>query len=99
MQKAKTLDPDSDHSYPLEFFAQKHELSLRAAKIILYSNGPSRVACDAAALAFLEAMANHRSPASAAARCPGGVGMLPARESEIPQLGFLAVRPADSDVV
>ncbi|MER9405325.1 hypothetical protein NKI36_14885 [Mesorhizobium caraganae] len=60
MQKAKTWIRIRT-TLPLQFFAQKHELSLRAAKIILYSNGPSRVACDGAALAFLEAVANHQS--------------------------------------
>jgi hypothetical protein len=51
-------DPDSEnHSYEVEFFAEKHGLSLKAAKVILYSNGPSRVMCDAAAKAFVAAVA------------------------------------------
>jgi hypothetical protein len=51
-------DPASEnHSYELEFFAEKHGLSLKAAKVILYSNGPSRTMCDAAAKAFAAAVA------------------------------------------
>jgi hypothetical protein len=51
-------DPASEnHSYEVEFFAKKHGLSLRAAKVILFSNGPSRTMCDAAAKAFVAAVA------------------------------------------
>ncbi|MES0108385.1 hypothetical protein [Mesorhizobium sp. M0013] len=59
MSKAqKVLDPSSEgHPYLMGFFAEKHGLSLKAAEVILYSNGPSRIACDAAARAFLAALA------------------------------------------
>ncbi|TGQ35683.1 hypothetical protein EN859_023595 [Mesorhizobium sp. M00.F.Ca.ET.216.01.1.1] len=51
-------DPASEnHSYEVEFFAKKHGLSLKAARVILYSNGPSRTMCDAAAKAFVAAVA------------------------------------------
>ena len=46
-----------DHPYSEELFADKHGLTLRQARVILYSNGPSRTMCDAAARAFLEAVA------------------------------------------
>ena len=39
-----------------EDFAEKHGLTVRAAEIVLISNGPSKVACDAAARAFKEAV-------------------------------------------
>jgi hypothetical protein len=47
---------DTSTGYGLVAFAAEHGLSMRAAEIILYSNGPSRVACDAAAKAFLAAV-------------------------------------------
>jgi hypothetical protein len=51
-------DPASEnHPYEVEFFAKKHGLSLKAARVILYSNGPSRTMCDAAAKAFVAAVA------------------------------------------
>jgi len=48
---------EKDHQYDLNFFADKHGLSIQAAKIILTANGPSRIACDAAASTFLAAVA------------------------------------------
>ena len=55
-------EPGSDNDpYEAAFFAEKHGLSLRAAKIVLYSNGPSRTMCDAAAKAFREALAARRN--------------------------------------
>jgi hypothetical protein len=58
MGKAATNpDPESeDHPYSAEFFADKHGLTLKAARVVLYSNGPSRRMCDAAARAFLKAL-------------------------------------------
>lgn len=58
MSKAqRVFDPNSvGQPYPMELFAEKHSLSIRAAEIILYSNGPSRTACDAAAKSFNEAV-------------------------------------------
>jgi hypothetical protein len=58
-QGQKVLDdPKSEgRPYLMEFFAEKYGLSLRAAKVILHSNGPSQIACDAAARAFLAALA------------------------------------------
>jgi hypothetical protein len=53
----RVLDPGSEgHPYPVAFFAEKHGLSLKAAEVILFSNGPSHNACDAAARAFLGAL-------------------------------------------
>lgn len=43
--------------YEATSFAVKHGLTLKAAEIVLFSNGPSRTACDAAARAFNEAVA------------------------------------------
>jgi hypothetical protein len=54
----RVLNPESDgHPYPMGIFAEKHGLSLKAAEVILYNNGPSQIACDAAARAFLAALA------------------------------------------
>ncbi|TJW66531.1 MAG: hypothetical protein E5V29_21980 [Mesorhizobium sp.] len=39
--------------YDLDLFMEKHDLSRRAAQVILHSNGPSRIQCDAAAEAFV----------------------------------------------
>jgi len=46
-----------DPPYEATSFAVKHGLTLKAAEIVLSSNGPSRAACDAAARAFNEAVA------------------------------------------
>ncbi|TIX42946.1 MAG: hypothetical protein E5V40_05105 [Mesorhizobium sp.] len=47
-------DPVSDNCpYHLDVFMEKHGLSRRAAQVILHSNGPSRIQCDAAAEAFV----------------------------------------------
>ncbi|WP_189526200.1 hypothetical protein [Mesorhizobium sp. M7A.F.Ca.ET.027.03.2.1] len=43
--------------YAAAEFAEKYGLTLRSAQILLFVNGPSRVACDAAARAFNEAVA------------------------------------------
>ena len=52
------MDTDpADRPYEIEGFAEKHGLTLKAADVILLANGPSRVACDAAARAFLAAVA------------------------------------------
>lgn len=48
---------NSDNPYNLEEFAAKHGLWLTAAQAVLHTNGPSKVACDAAAEAFLAALA------------------------------------------
>ena len=45
-----------DPPYEVESFAEKYGMTLKAAKVVLYVNGPSRVACDAAARAFSEAV-------------------------------------------
>jgi hypothetical protein len=54
-----TIDYDhyDDDPYDLATFAEKHGLDVRAAELLLFAKGPSRVACDAAALAFLAAVA------------------------------------------
>jgi hypothetical protein len=50
-------DPESnDHPYDQKHFAAKHGLTAKAAEVILLANGPSRVACDAAARAFVQAI-------------------------------------------
>ncbi|MET3522063.1 hypothetical protein [Mesorhizobium abyssinicae] len=47
-------DPVSDNCpYDLDLFMEKHGLSRRAAQVILHTNGPSRIQCDAAAEAFV----------------------------------------------
>jgi hypothetical protein len=51
--------------YEAAFFAEKHGLTLRAAQIILTSNGPSRQRCDAAARAFVTAVAARAKGTSA----------------------------------
>jgi hypothetical protein len=45
-----------DMPYDTEGFAEKHGLTVRAAEVVLISNGPSKIACDAAARAFKEAL-------------------------------------------
>ncbi len=51
-------DTDTDNRpYEIGAFAERHGLTLKAAEVILLANGPSRVACDAAAKAFLAALA------------------------------------------
>jgi hypothetical protein len=62
MGKARIdADAESDnYPYSVEFFAEKHGLTLKAAEVILHSNGPSRAMCDAAARAFLAALAIYR---------------------------------------
>ncbi|MER9740775.1 hypothetical protein [Mesorhizobium sp. M0187] len=45
-------------AYTAAEFAEKHGLTVKAAEIILSVNGSSRVACDAAARAFKEAVAH-----------------------------------------
>jgi len=49
-----------DPGYDAELFAHKHGLTLQAARVILSANGPSRIACDAAAKAFLIAIATRQ---------------------------------------
>ncbi|MER9139654.1 MULTISPECIES: hypothetical protein [unclassified Mesorhizobium] len=48
---------EEDQPYEVTSFAKKHGLTLRAADAVLFAKGPSRTACDAAALAFLCAVA------------------------------------------
>ncbi|MGX7875314.1 hypothetical protein ACVDG5_023650 [Mesorhizobium sp. ORM6] len=43
--------------YEVTSFARKHGLTIPAADAVLFANGPSRKTCDAAALAFLCAIA------------------------------------------
>lgn len=47
-------------AYTAAEFAEKHGLTVKAAEIILSVNGSSRVACDAAARAFKEAVAHRQ---------------------------------------
>jgi hypothetical protein len=70
MGKSK-CDPDpnsNNHPYSAEFFAEKHGLTLKAAAVILNANGPSRAMCDAAARAFLAALAIRKKAHGSAAR-------------------------------
>lgn len=46
-----------DVPYEPAYFAAKHGLTQRAARVIITANGPSRNMCDAAARAFLAAVA------------------------------------------
>ncbi|QKD01487.1 hypothetical protein [Mesorhizobium loti] len=58
MNKHPAVEADpANRPYEVEAFAEKHGLTLKAADVILLANGPSRVACDAAAKAFLAAVA------------------------------------------
>ncbi|MCV3209985.1 hypothetical protein OHD62_19270 [Mesorhizobium sp. YC-39] len=59
MGKAQaSADPEAhDHPYDADVFAEKYGLTQKAAEVILFSNGPSKIACDAAARAFRAAVA------------------------------------------
>jgi hypothetical protein len=59
-----TSRPD-DKPYEVTSFAKKHGLTIQAADAVLFANGPSRIACDDAALAFLCAVAAHAKKQSA----------------------------------
>lgn len=50
-------EPYDSKPYDLATFAEKHGLNVHAAELLLFAKGPSRSACDAAALAFLAAVA------------------------------------------
>ncbi|MER8863098.1 hypothetical protein NKI19_05160 [Mesorhizobium sp. M0751] len=50
-------EPYDTKPYDLATFARKHGLNIRAAELLLFAKGPSRAACDAAARAFLAAVA------------------------------------------
>jgi hypothetical protein len=54
-----------DQPYEVTSFAEKHGLTIPAADAVLFAKGPSRTACDAAALAFLCAVAAHANKQSA----------------------------------
>ncbi|MER9297361.1 hypothetical protein NKI38_12830 [Mesorhizobium sp. M0621] len=56
---------EDDQPYEVTSFAKKHGLTIRAADAVLFAKGPSRTACDAAALAFLCAVAAHAKKQSA----------------------------------
>ncbi|CAN7324565.1 hypothetical protein [Mesorhizobium sp. LjNodule214] len=51
--------------YEVISFAQKHGLTIPAADAVLFAKGPSRTACDAAAMAFLCAVAQYAKKQSA----------------------------------
>ncbi|TIN24984.1 MAG: hypothetical protein E5Y31_16700 [Mesorhizobium sp.] len=46
-----------DEPYDTAVFAKKYGMSKKAAEVVLFANGPSRTACDAAARSFMEAVA------------------------------------------
>ena len=50
--------PD-DKPYEIASFAKKHGLTIPVADAVLFAKGPSRAACDTAALAFLCAVAQY----------------------------------------
>jgi hypothetical protein len=50
-------DRADEQPYEVTSFARKHGLTIPAADAVLFAKGPSRSACDAAALAFLCAVA------------------------------------------
>ena len=46
-----------DQPYEVTSFAKKYGLAIPVADAVLFAKGPSRTACDTAALAFLRAIA------------------------------------------
>ncbi len=48
-----------DQPYEISSFAKKHGLTIPVADAVLFAKGPSRAACDTAALAFLCAVAQY----------------------------------------
>ncbi|WP_457155369.1 hypothetical protein [Mesorhizobium sp. P5_C1] len=56
---------EDDQPYEVSAFAKKHGLTIPAADAVLFAKGPSRPACDAAALAFLCAVAAYAKKQSA----------------------------------
>ncbi|TGQ34609.1 MULTISPECIES: hypothetical protein [unclassified Mesorhizobium] len=50
------IGPDNE-PYEAVAFAEKYGLNIRAAELLLLANGTSRAKCDAAAMAFLAAVA------------------------------------------
>ncbi|MDX8437857.1 hypothetical protein RFN25_31150 [Mesorhizobium abyssinicae] len=48
-----------DQPYEVTSFAKKHGLTIPIADAVLFAKGPSRTACDTAALAFLCAVAQY----------------------------------------
>lgn len=57
--------PSDDQPYEVTSFAQKHGLTIPIADAVLFAKGPSRTACDSAALAFLCAVAAQAKKQSA----------------------------------
>ncbi|TRC98347.1 hypothetical protein FJV76_13670 [Mesorhizobium sp. WSM4303] len=55
-QKPRHSAVPDEIPYEVAAFAEKHGLTQRAAEVLLFANGPSRVACDAAAKAFIQAL-------------------------------------------
>ncbi|MGX5843568.1 hypothetical protein ACWGTI_22875 [Mesorhizobium sp. ArgA1] len=55
-QKPRHSSIPGEMPYEVAAFAEKYGLTERAAEVLLFVNGPSRVACDAAANAFLQAL-------------------------------------------
>jgi hypothetical protein len=51
--------------YEVTSFARRHGLTIPAAEAVIFAKGPSREACDAAALAFLCAVASQAKKQSA----------------------------------
>ncbi|OHV88653.1 hypothetical protein [Mesorhizobium sp. ORS 3428] len=51
-------EPD-DQPYEVTSFARKHGLTIPVADAVLFAKGPSRAACDTAALALLCAVAQY----------------------------------------
>jgi hypothetical protein len=54
-----------DKPYEITSFAEKHGLNIRTAELLLQANGLSRAKCDAAAMAFLSAVAVYAKRQSA----------------------------------
>lgn len=48
---------DWKDAYDPQTFADKYDLTLKQAKAIISSNGPSRHGCDVGAVAFIRALA------------------------------------------
>ncbi|MGX5801188.1 hypothetical protein ACWGS9_08065 [Bradyrhizobium sp. Arg314] len=56
MAGRKNADGNWDEAYDPLYFAKKHGLTVKQAKIVIHSNGPSKHACDHAARIFLAAL-------------------------------------------
>ena len=72
---------DWDEAYDPSYFAKKHGLTEKQAKIVIQSNGPSKHSCDHAARMFVAALKvcgqSRKAPPSASV---SETSVIPARE-------------------